>query len=391
MPANVQTVSYGGGSSGVSEGIKQVNPSMNTNPQVWQMAAGEEGRFYSDLFLKHDVMFLGPGDFGAYEPEVYRHAVQNGAATKGIVDNIASFHDNVKPGEIVLMRNGLKVVAIGIVADTGYEWNEAFDDVYGWDLQHARRVIWQEHLNDEILRIQKTTPLFGSRKQMQTFTRVHDEPILKQLRPLFSQFKTRDLKSLPLPLPKPLTLDEVGQQLFTRGVANDAVEKVIRAIERQRRLLGWYKKVGKESSRPTEHEVVAHTVLPLLLALGWSEQLLAIEWKKIDLAAFWKTPTQAENCVMVCEAKTRGHGLQDVKEQAFDYVNRIKLTACRTVLLTDGGRFYLYRPDGAGVWLDQAAVGYLNVEKIRTDHFAPPGTNAIDALVDLTPAAVCRA
>lgn len=34
------------------------------NPQVWQMAAGEEGRFYDDLFLKHDVMFLGPGGFG---------------------------------------------------------------------------------------------------------------------------------------------------------------------------------------------------------------------------------------------------------------------------------------------------------------------------------------
>ena len=28
-------------------------------------------------------------------------------------------------------------------------------------------------------------------------------------------------------------------------------------------------------------------MLPLLLALGWSEQLLAVEWKKIDLAAFW--------------------------------------------------------------------------------------------------------
>jgi hypothetical protein len=182
----------------------------------------------------------------------------------------------------------------------------------------------------------------------------------------------------------------VGQHLFTRGVSNDAVDKVIRSIEHQRRLLAWYESMGKQSSRPSEHEVVAHTVLPLLLALGWSEQLLAIEWKKIDLAAFWRTPTQAEDCVMVCEAKTRYHGLQDVKDQAFGYVEKMQLLGCRTVLLTDGGRFYLYCRDGAdGSWSDQA-VGYLNVEKIRTNHLAPPGTDAIDALVALTPAAACR-
>jgi hypothetical protein len=364
---------------------------MSVNPQVWQMAAGQAGRFYSDIFLKHDVMFLGPGDFGAYEPDVYRRAVQNNEAKKGIVDNIKSFHDNVQPGEIVLMRNGLKLVGVGLVADAAYEWNETFDDVYGWSLQHTRRVIWQEHLNHEIQRLQAKGLLFESRKQVPTFTRVNDEIILAPLRALFSQLKERPLKPLPRPLPKPLTLDEVGQQLFTRGVANDAVEKVIRAIERQRRLLAWYWEVGKESGRPTEHEVVAHIVLPLLLALGWSEQLLGVEWKKIDLAAFWKTPTIAKNCVMVCEAKTRDHGLQDVREQAYDYIKDLHLTACKTVLVTDGGRFYLYKRNGPGGAWGEQAVGYLNVEKIRTNHLAPPNTNAIDTLVALTPAVACRA
>lgn len=364
---------------------------MSDHPQVWQIAAGQAGRFYSDLFLKHDAMFLGPGDFGAYEAEVYRCAVQNGEANKGIVENIASFHDNVRPGEIVLMRNGLKVMAIGVVADAAYEWNEAFDDVYGWDLQHTRRVIWQEHLTAAIDQIEAKTPLFGSRKQIPTFTRVNDEQILAPIRALFPRLKERPLKSLPSPLPKPLRLDEVGQQLFARGLANDSVEKVIRAIERQRRLLAWYQSSGEESSRPTEHEVVAHTVLPLLLALGWSEQLLGVEWKKIDLAAFWKTPTTAQNCVIVCEVKTRNHGLQDVRQQAYNYVESLHLTACKTTLLTDGGRFYLYRRNGAsGIWGEQAA-GYLNVEKIRTDHIAPPDTNAIDTIVALTPAVACRA
>ena len=359
-------------------------------PQVWQMAAGEAGRFYSDIFLKHDVMFLGPGYFGPYDAKTYRRAADEGEAGSGIVGNIASFHDNVQPGQIVLMREGHYVKAIGVVADANYEWNETFDDVYGWGLEHTRRVIWQEHLNADIEQIQVKSPLFGNRKQIPTFTHVNDESVLDRVQSLFPLIKQRPLKQLPATLPKPLSLDEVGQQLFARGVANDAVVKVIAAIERQRRLLRWYEQFGEDSNRPTEHEVVAHTVLPLLLALGWSEQLLAVEWRKIDLAAFWRTPTTEKHCVLICEAKARYHGLQDVREQAFNYVDKLKLKVCKNVLLTDGGRFYLYeRKSGASTWGDQA-VGYLNVEKIRTNHIAPPGTNAIDTIVALTPAAACR-
>lgn len=362
----------------------------NQIPQVWQIAAGESGRFYSDIFLNHDVMFLGPGRFGPYEAEIYRQAAQSGEAGTGIISSIASFHDDLQPGEIVLMREGHFVKAIGVIADAEYSWVECFDDVYGWDLQHTRRVIWQDHLGQDLTAMQTNGAIFGNRKQIPTFTRVNDESILDPLRPLFPTFKTRELRPWPSPLPAPMTLDDMGEQLFAKGVANDSVVKVIAAIERQRRLLGWYRRFGDDSARPTEHEVVAHTVLPLLMALGWSEQLLAVEWKKVDLAAFWGTPTTEEKCVLVCEAKTRRHGLQGVREQAFDYVTNLKLGGCRKVLLTDGGRFYLYARKSADAPWSDAAVGYLNVEKIRTNHIAPPGTNAIDTMISLTPAAAGR-
>ena len=88
--------------------------------------------------------------------------------------------------------------------------------------------------------------------------------------------------------------------------------------------------------------------------------------------------------------KTRNHGLQDVREQAFNYVENLKLDCCGKVLLTDGGRFYLYERElGNKAWSDQA-VGYLNVEKIRTNHIAPPSTSAIDTIVALTPAGAGR-
>ncbi|MDZ4779859.1 MAG: hypothetical protein SGJ19_06380 [Planctomycetia bacterium] len=71
----------------------------------------------------------------------------------------------------------------------------------------------------------------------------------------------------------------------------------------------WYRSSGLATNRPSEHEIVAQVILPLMIALGWSEQLLAVEWHKIDLAVFRGTPTDAEHCELVCEAKAIGPSL----------------------------------------------------------------------------------
>ena len=123
-------------------------------------------------------------------------------------------------------------------------------------------------------------------------------------------------------------------------------------------------------------------------ALGWSEQLLAVEWNKIDLAVFQATPRTPDKCALLCEAKSLGHGLQNVLSQARDYCESAKLTNCVKLMLTDGRRIYLDERDGTG-WRD-TPTGYFNVDRIRTDHIAPRGTNAIDTLVALTPAGIMR-
>lgn len=130
-------------------------------------------------------------------------------------------------------------------------------------------------------------------------------------------------------------------------------------------------------------------ILPLFIALGWSEQLLAVEWSKIDLAGFRKTPTVAANCVVICEAKGLGHGLEGVLDQAIRYYRTLELGQCRKIVLTDGLRLYAYsRADGS--IFDENASGYVNFEKIREGHIAPRGTNAIATLFDLTPAMVSQ-
>lgn len=359
--------------------------------QVWQIAAGEPGRNYTDLFIKHDVMFLGPGRYGPYCEEVYRPLIEQGIWTKQKIGTIKRFATKVEPGHVVLLRNGHRVFSIGVVAEEGYEYNETFDDVLGWDLQHVQRVIWQDHLTGELEQIQNKSPLYGSiRGPMPMFTAVNKRQILNQVDHLFDRCRTRPLKPMPGKLPEPLTLEELGEELFSKGLSNEAVDKVILAIQRQRRLAKWYDEYGKESVRPREHEVVAHMILPLLLALGWSEQLLAVEWHKIDLAVFSRTPTIAENCCLVCEAKGLEHALEEkVFDQAVKYADGLKLSNCKKILLTDGIRLYLYQRKENGKW-KQSPDGYLNISLIRTNHIAPAGTNAVDTIMALTPAGINR-
>jgi hypothetical protein len=348
---------------------------------VWQIAAGDPGRDYSDLFIKHDLMLIGPGQWplgGDFERDA-RAAGYSGSK----IGMVRSFGEAVSPNDIILLRVGYRVRAIGLADDSGYSHNDTFDDVFGWHLGHCRRVVWQDHLEGELSAIQRQTGLFHGRKQIPTFTRVGDQKILDPIAGLLSRCVWRALREMPPCPPAALEPDEVGTRLFSKGLPNEWVDKTLVAIQRQRRLSTWYAESETGGARPTEHEVVAHMILPLLLALGWSEQLLAVEWHRIDLAGFARTPTTGENCLLVCEAKGLGHGLQDSFSQAERYVERLKLGRCQKILLTDGQRLYLYHRSAQG-WNPKPA-GYINIHAIRTDHVAPAGTNAIDTIVALTP------
>lgn len=361
---------------------------------VWQIASGEAGRFYTDLFLKHDIMCLGPGDFQPFDKfeDSYKNAVETGLITNNKFNQIKNFMDGPQAGDIIILRRGLEIVHLGVIpnnkSENQYFWCRTLDDVFGWDLQHTRRVIWQDSLSNELKKIEKENDLFKSRKQIHAFTRVKDPIIHKPIEHMFEKVEFRKLRGLPNPIPNPLDLEKIGSHLFAKGLSNDSVDKVVSLIERQRRLVNWYDS-QVDKTRPTEHEVVAYLVLPLLLSLGWSEQLLAVEWKKIDLAAFISTPTIEDNCVVVCEAKIKGHGLKDALEQAKNYVIDRRLNHAKKIILTDGVRIYIHQRDSNEDWRDKPC-GYINLMKIRTKHLVPENTNAINSLIALTPANISR-
>jgi hypothetical protein len=352
-----------------------------------QIAAGTSERNYTHLFLDHDVMLIGPGNPGPFDKDKMKDYK---LPQSGDYSQLNSFVNYTAPGHIVLLRNVHRIVAVGVVAEADYKWSETFDDVYGWDLQHVRRVIWQDQLTQELDALQdKEGDLYSHMKQIPTISAVNSEKVLDPIKPLLSNLQERELRELPPAPPAPLELDDVGHELFSRGLPNDSVDRLIQSIQRQRRMLKWYgSEVGKQSGRPTEHEVVAHMILPFMLALGWSEQLLAVEWKRIDLAAFWGTPTTEDKCELVCEAKGLGHGLQNVYEQAKRYTERYNLSPCTKTLLTDGARLYLYEKAN-GQWNEKPS-GYINIMKIRTNHVAPENTSAINTIMALTPSGIGR-
>jgi hypothetical protein len=105
---------------------------------VWQIGGGPASRSFVDVFLRHGVGLIGPGDAGRWRPD--RSDSEFGGKS------VRRFATLLHEGSIIVLRSGnATVCALGLVA-SDYDHLEQFDDVNGWDLQHTRRV-----LEDEIL------------------------------------------------------------------------------------------------------------------------------------------------------------------------------------------------------------------------------------------------
>lgn len=357
-------------------------------PKTWQIGTGDYGRHYFDLFRKYDVMFLGPGDPGAFDKTKYKEMSESGKIKKGQYTHVYAFANSPQPGDIVLAREGHKVAGIGVVHEEGYRWREEFDDIYGWDLQHTRRIVWQPHLDQELNDLQETAPLFGQRKQIPTFTAVHDKSIIDPIKHLFLSCRMRDVIDIAPEVTKLLEIETLGEKLFSKGLPFDATARMKDTLQRLRQLGLWYTENSKETGRPTEHEVVAHMLIPLLTTLGWSVQNLAVEWNKIDLAGFSGVPSGSGNCVFVCEAKGLWFGLQGAFEQARNYAKKYSPDAATKILTTDGLRLYIYEKR-ENIWQTEP-TGYFNVLKFREKHICPANTNAVDTIMALTPAGMMQ-
>jgi hypothetical protein len=345
---------------------------------VWQVATGEAGRDYRELFFEHDLMILGPSHKGDAEDGRYAGGKPNSATNQ-----VNAFALDPRPGDRVLMRFGREVIGVGQIpdgAENQYVFDEAFRSVYGWDLCHRRRVKWATGVN-----LAELAHVYAGAKQKPSFTRVHEVAIVSAVDVFDDAHFHGTLAPLPIVDARPFTEEELGVELFRAGVSNSNIEAILAALRQAERLTSWYTS-GSAGRRPTEHEVVSHVVLPLFLGLGWSHQQMAVEWQKVDVAFFKRTPTTPENCVMVLEAKGLGSGLGHVLDQPLGYCARLSLVNARYIVVTDGANLFIYARDGSAWGSDP--VGYVSIPSMQHEYVLPKGTNLIESLVRLQPNAV---
>ena len=281
---------------------------------VWQISGGPASRAYADVFLSYGVALIGPGDAGPWSP-----ARSDDEFEGSFVRRFAS---EIKPGDVLLLRTGIATIAaIGIV-DGAYEYLNAFDDVNGWDLHHARRVRWCRFPNEHTF----GTSAFGANPPR--CARVWSSEVV--------DFAERFTKSPPThwqtaPLP-----DLPGEQPALERVPEFLTELVALAAD----LVPLLNDGDAFGEPPSEDELIAHFIVPFLLALGWPPERIAVQWRWIDVALFRALPRTPENCCLVIEAKRLGAGVEGALDQAKGYVE--SLGVVRDVVVTDGIRYRMY-------------------------------------------------
>jgi hypothetical protein len=301
-------------------------------PAVWQIGMGPGTGSISDVFLKHGIALIGPGDAGPWRPG------RNDPEFEG--PSVRRFASEVKEGDVFLLRTGVaRIRAVGLVASE-YLYLEQFDDVNGQDLQHARRVRWcplpQEYAFE--------SPIFGGLPQR--FSRAWNAELQTYADRFLNSPPTRWQSAvLPELPPEEPELTEVPRPL------RDVVAQVAD-------LAGLYWEQHLFGEPPTEDELVAHYVVPLLRASGWPPERIAIKWRRIDVALFRALPRTPENCFLVIEAKRLSAGVEGALGQAKGYVESLGIPT--NIVVTDGMRYRMYGADR-----DFATVAYANLRRLK--------------------------
>jgi hypothetical protein len=296
-------------------------------PKVWQISGGPASRSYADVFLRHGVGLIGPGDAGPWQTD-RRDEEYDGSPVR-------RFATEVGPGDIFLLRSGTAgVQAVGIVAGN-YLYLNQFDEVNGWDLQHARRVRWFRLPQEYDFR----APVFGagpgrlgrvSHPEVVEFAErfVNSPPTAWQEEPL-----------PPLPAEQP-PLQEVPPHLA--GVVALACDYAGQPF----------------GERVSEDETLAHLVVPFFRSLGWRQEQIAVKWRYVDVALFRQLPRKPANCHLIVEAKYPGAGVEGALGQGLEYARTLGISP--DILVTDGFRYRLYAGGG-----DHAPVAYANLHRLK--------------------------
>ena len=295
---------------------------------TWQVSAGPLDRSYVNQFIKYGVALVGPGDMGPWRPGRYDNRF------------IQRFASELQEGDVILLRTGASVIeAVGIVASE-YQYLSQFDDVNGLDLQHGRRVRWCK-LPDP-----------------QTF----DEQVFGANPPRVSMVQSENLIDYANRFVLSPPMDWQSSMLPSLPPEEPALEtpppELLELIAHVHDLVDLYENHRSFGELPRESEMVVHYVVPLLRALGWPVEKIAVEWRNIDVSVFAQLPRAPKNCHYLIEAKRLGAGVEGALKQAVRYAK--SLNEYCDVVVTDGIRYRMY-----GAHNNYTQLAYANLKRLK--------------------------
>ena len=280
---------------------------------------------------------------------------------------IRKFCEEVAEGDLVVLRVGTsEVYGVGEVVG-GYAWYADFGDVDGWNLQHVRRVRWLWKYADKPKKFAAYALKMGDTIQSLTGNEVR-----AWLRTIEVEANSQDRKLAALPStcvhaaapPNSIGINEIADDLFDSGVGAVSIDALTRGIDDLRRIASWY---DRADIAPSESETVAYLVVPLLRALGWTPQRMAVEWNHVDLALFDAMPRKNKNLSVAVEVKKRGRSCLNAKSQAEGYAEQPGRESCLRLIVTDGIRYGVYLRDSGAAFPDKPAA-YLNLTQTRSSY-----------------------
>jgi len=305
---------------------------MHEAMRVWQVGAPSR-RSYADVFVRHGVALIGPGYLGPWPSERY---------TRNSDSALRQFARDAAIGDAILLRTGSgRIAAVGRIASE-YQYFDAFDDVNGWDLRHGRRVRWYplptEH--DFGPRAFSANPSRFSRVGVQRIV----DYALRFLGSPPTEWQTGPLRELPA----------AEAEIDITQIPDADIRSVV-ALAQDLGPQMWDREAFGD--HPSEAELIAHLTIPLFRALGWRQEELGLQWRRIDLAVFTSLPRSPESGVLVVESKRFGAGVETALAQGMRYVKTQNMRAAN-VLVTDGARYRLYDREGK-------QIAYANLLRLK--------------------------
>ncbi len=299
----------------------------------WQQSAGDTDRDYVEICLQFEVILNGPGHAGTW-PGCATILSAEGVAQRKISD-LKRFCQDMVDGDIVVLKTGTTDVhAIGVIVGD-YQWNPIFSDVDGWDLQHVRRVKWLWKKPNPLS--PHTFPTYAL-KFGDTTQRLNSPDVLQWIQLLNLNYNNI---SPPIALPVEnnpnLSHEAIGEYLFDKGVSSNSIERLLAVIDDLEMIAKWYLKQDKP---PSETETKAYLIIPLLRALGWTPQKMAVELTSIDIAIFSRLPRDPNNIIAIVEAKAKGKSCLTAFDQALNYAQG--KSSCNRLIVTDGLRYGIF-------------------------------------------------